>query len=491
MRLRLVSRASALAVLQTRLVADALRARWPDVDITTATRSSEGDRDRAIDLWQSGEKGLFTADLSDALAAGEADAIVHSWKDLPIEGRPDTTIAATLERADPRDVLLVRREVVEARPDALTILSSSPRRAWQIETSLRRLLPWRVSTLTMKPVRGNIPTRIAKLVSGEGDALVVAKAALDRLLGSPADAEVIAEIRRGIDLCRWMVLPIREFPTAPAQGALAVEVAANRRDLYDRIHAINHEPTRQAVERERAVLAGLGGGCREAVGATALVREYGEVASVRAHVAGATDRATWTLTTTDALPPRVDDQSIWPRPNERDRASRRPIDAAPPASDEGLWVARADALPDGWTMGADRLVWTAGSRTWEKLAARGVWVNGCADGLGDLEAPGVDRLAGRAVRWRRLTHTASGDPDALATYAVETPLPDDLDARTHFFWTSGSVFRRALEDCPSIREGWHASGPGRTSRVIRDALGPDARTSVWLEYEQWHEAVTS
>ena len=154
MRVRLVSRASALAVLQTRLVADALRARWPDLDVTTATRSSEGDRDRAIDLWASGEKGLFTADLSNSLAAGEADAVVHSWKDLPIDGRPDTTIAATLERADPRDVLLVRREVVDAHPDAITILSSSPRRAWQLETSVRRLLPWRVSTLTITPVRG-------------------------------------------------------------------------------------------------------------------------------------------------------------------------------------------------------------------------------------------------------------------------------------------------------------------------------------------------
>jgi hydroxymethylbilane synthase len=491
MRVRLVSRASALAVLQTRLVAEALRARWPDLDVITTTRSSEGDRNRAADLWQSGEKGLFTADLSGALAAGEADAVVHSWKDLPIEGRPDTTIAATLERADPRDVLLVRREVVDARPVAITILSSSPRRAWQLETSVRRLLPWRVSTLTITPVRGNIPTRIAKLVSGQGDALVVAKAALDRLLGPESQADVVTEIRAGLAHCRWMVLPLKQFPTAPAQGALAIEVAANRPDVYERIHAINHEPTRQAVERERAVLAGFGGGCREAVGATALVREYGEVTSVRAHLPGSTDRTTWTLTTTTAIPPRVNDASIWPRPDERDRASRHGVDAAPPAGDEGLWVARADALPAPWTIDADRLVWTAGGRTWEKLAARGVWVNGCADGLGDLEAPGVDRLAGRTVRWRRLTHTASDDPDALATYAVEAPLPDDLDARTHFFWTSGSLFRRALEDCPSIREGWHASGPGRTSRVIRAALGPDARTSVWLEYEQWHEAVTS
>lgn len=116
MRLILLSRASDLAVLQAGLVADALRARWPGIEIVRTTRSSAGDRDDTTPLWKADDKGLFTADLSHDLLNGRADLVVHSWKDLPIEGRPGTRIAATLERADPRDVLLVRREAADTRP---------------------------------------------------------------------------------------------------------------------------------------------------------------------------------------------------------------------------------------------------------------------------------------------------------------------------------------------------------------------------------------
>ena len=90
MRVRLISRASALAVLQTSLVERALRQRWPSLHIDRVTRSSEGDRDRMMDLWSAANKGVFTADLSDSLLQGEADAVIHSWKDLPLEGHKDT-----------------------------------------------------------------------------------------------------------------------------------------------------------------------------------------------------------------------------------------------------------------------------------------------------------------------------------------------------------------------------------------------------------------
>ena len=94
-----------------------------------------------------------------------------------------------------------------------------------------------------------------------------------------------------------------------------------------------------------------------------------------------------------------------------------------PADDVGFWIARAEALPADWDVQPGRLVWAAGQRTWERLASRGIWINGCADGLGDGERPDVDALAGRTVAWRRLTHTESGDPEALATYAVEEVPP--------------------------------------------------------------------
>jgi hydroxymethylbilane synthase len=135
------------------------------------------------------------------------------------------------------------------------------------------------------------------------------------------------------------------------------------------------------------------------------------------------------------------------------------------------------------------VVWVAGRRTWDRLSGRGIWVHGSSEGLGDAEPPAVDALAGRPMSWQRLTHAATGDPEALATYVVDRDLPADLGRRTHFFWTSGSLFREALAAHPGIGDGWHASGPGRTAEVIHDTLGSSARVSVWLDYDQWLEHV--
>lgn len=489
MRLTLLSRSSALAVIQAGLVKRALGERWPALDIACTTRASQGDRDGRVELAAAGTKGLFTTDLSQAVVDGQADAVVHSWKDLPIAGHPGTIIAATLERADPRDVLLVRGSTVSSRPQAVTVLSSSPRRAWQTRPITSHLLPWRVKDVAVAPVRGNIPTRLNKLISGEGDALIVAKAALDRLLSSETPPSTRTEVQAALEQCRWMVLPLSECPTAPAQGAIAVEIATGRPDLAECFEAITHAPTWTAVQSERQILAAFGGGCAEAVGATVLMRGYGRVMSVRANMGGE-QTVRWTLDGVAPLPPQTTAERVWPRPDERQYTERHGVSAAPPA-ETSVWVARAEALPSNWPVTDNWLIWTAGLGTWRRLAHRGIWVNGCADGLGDDEEPDVDALAGRAIKWRRLTHDQSGDPDAVATYSVTQELPSDLAGRSHFFWTSGSAFRRALTAHPGIRDGWHASGPGRTARTIRAVLGESNRLSIWLEYERWHQHVTS
>jgi hydroxymethylbilane synthase len=471
------------------LVGRALSARFPNLEVSFATRVSAGDRDTTTPLASLTDKGAFTSDLSEALATGEADAVVHSWKDLPLEERAGTTIAATLERADPRDVLLVRRSVLQERPAVLDVLSSSPRRAWLLGSTLPALLPWPVEEIRFLPVRGNIATRLSKLVTGAqpAHALVVAKAALDRLLGfGPPFEQAARTVREMLAPCAWMVLPIRDVPSAPAQAALAVE-APRGSAVVERLRAISHQPTWDAVQKEREVLAAYGGGCHEALGATVLPREYGRVISIRGRSnAGRLDEG-WSIADAGPPPPRTEAAHIWPRPDERRRATRRALTVADPADDRGLWVARAEALPDGWTIGDRRIVWAAGGTTWRRLAARGVWVNGCADGLGDSESPAVDGLAGRTLDWHRLTHAAAADndPAAIATYVVDEPLPDDLGTRTHFFWTSGTVFLEALRRWPGIRDGWHGCGPGRTWRTVTDSLGATGRTRVWLDYDDW------
>jgi hydroxymethylbilane synthase len=288
-----------------------------------------------------------------------------------------------------------------------------------------------------------------------------------------------------------MVLPLKEFPTAPAQGAIAVEIADGHQVVAHAIGAIDHAETRRAVEAEREMLAATGGGCHEALGTTIRERWYGRIVSVRGRLPSGEERQSWLLETTAPPPPRTSVHAIWPRRDERDMADRRALDVVPSlAGASALWVSRADALPEGAKPDDAQIVWTAGSRTWEKLAQRGVWVHGSAEGLGDDESPNVNVLAGRDLAWRRLTHADSGDPAAIATYVVSQPLPADLADRTHFFWTSGRVFRDALERFPSIRSGWHASGPGRTARVIHETLGPATHARIWLDYDQWLQTIT-
>jgi len=489
-RLTILSRASELARIQAGLAGQVLAGAFPGVEIVHAVRAASGDRDQTTALSSMPDPGAFTADLSERLASGEVDLVVHSWKDLPLETRPDTVVAATLERADPRDVLLVRRDAVRDRLPRLEVLTSSPRRAWLIERSVAPLLPWPVEALSAVPVRGNVPTRLTKLIAGSTPALLVAKAALDRLLDprQPFD-ESRRAVRAALAECRWMVLPISECPTAPAQGALALEVSAAREDLCARIAALRDRSAWRAATIERRVLSGYGGGCHQAVGATCLTREFGDVLSVRGRLPTGGEQSTWQLSTGRPLPPRTLERDIWPRPDERHRAVRRPLDVAPPSDAAALWITRADALPESWRLSDRQLVWTAGVQTWHRLAARGVWVNGCADALGDTERPAIDLLSGASPSWRRLTHAGALVPDALPTYVVEEPLPDDLANRSHFFWTSGSLFRRAIDRWPALAERWHGCGPGHTRAVVEERLGSRDRLGVWLDWNSWYQDV--
>lgn len=491
MRLTVLTRASDLARLQGLIVQRRIEQQAPGASVTLAARESAGDRDAATPLAKLADKGAFTEDLSAALARGDADIVVHSWKDLPVEDRGDTVIAATLPREDPRDVLLVRRDALGAHR-ALRILSSSPRRAWQLSESLAGLWPWPLASLECAPVRGNVPTRVRRLVEGAGDALVVAKAALDRLLDpSSPFTGAAAGIRVALEQCAWMVLPLREFPCAAAQGALAIEVCRRNTRLIGWLdHQINDARTWRAVTRERAILAAHGGGCHQAIGAAVQLLPFGEVTSVRGVIgAGATVRK-WTLAPDRPAQPRTTIDRVWPRPDERGGHVRRALPVADPSDGRGLYVTRDEALPAGWRVDPQRPVWVAGASTWRKLAARGIWVHGSSEALGQFDPAVVDRLAGRAVAWHRLTHATADVPDALATYDARVDLPPDLAGRTHFFWRSASEFRQAITAFPPVRDGWHGTGPGHTLDVVERIAGA-SRVRPALGYAEWLEEITA
>jgi hydroxymethylbilane synthase len=237
--LRIGTRGSPLALAQAHMVAAALHAsHGVETEIVPITTSGDVIQDRA--LAEVGGKALWTKELDRALAERRTDLSVHSMKDVETL-RPDTLlIAAMLERADTKD-RLIGADSLASLPEGARVGTSSPRRTAQLLA--------RRPDLNCAIIRGNVQTRLAKIEAGEFDATLLAAAGLDRL---------------GLDIG----VPLDLLP-APAQGAIGVEILAERRDLAEMLAAIDHRPTHEAVTAERAFLAGLGGDCHSAVAALA------------------------------------------------------------------------------------------------------------------------------------------------------------------------------------------------------------------------------
>ncbi|WP_368497852.1 hydroxymethylbilane synthase [Herbiconiux sp. A18JL235] len=245
--LRAATRGSALARAQTGHVVAALE-EASGVSIETIFITSEGDRSKES-LSSLGGTGVFASALREALLAGECDFIVHSLKDLPTAKHDGLVLGAIPVREDARDALCSRDGLtLDELPEGARVGTGSPRRVAQL-LSLR-------PDLEVVDIRGNVDTRLARVADGDLDAVVLASAGLSRLGRLEAASELFA---------------LELWPTAPGQGALAIETREG--DSIPELLTIEHPPTRTAVLAERAVLAALEAGCAAPVGATASVRD--------------------------------------------------------------------------------------------------------------------------------------------------------------------------------------------------------------------------
>lgn len=264
MIVRLGTRRSPLAVTQSGLVAAALRARGDEVDVVEIV--SDGDRSTAP-LHEIGGTGVFAAALRDAVRDGRVDIAVHSLKDLPTAPAPGLVLAAVTARADVRDALVARdRLTLGELPAGARIGTGSPRRAAQL-----RALGLGHEIVA---IRGNVGTRLARVAPGDLDAVVLAKAGLDRLGLGDRITEVLD--------------PLQVLPAA-GQGALAVECRVGDEAMTAALAGIEDADTRIAVTAERALLARLEAGCTAPVGVLAEVVEdvAATLVSVRAFVGSA------------------------------------------------------------------------------------------------------------------------------------------------------------------------------------------------------------
>ena len=243
---RIGTRASELALRQARLVQNALAARGIKSELVTF--KTKGDKNLDQPLSEIGAKGLFTRELEVALSKGKIECAVHSLKDLPTEFPEGLEVAAQLEREDPRDVLIVNQitgaESINDLPAGSRVGTSSLRRRAQ----LLALRP----DLEVVELRGNVPTRLNKVETGQVHAAILAAAGLIRL-----DAK--QRITMFLEPPGWL--------PAAGQGAIAIQIRSDDDRMKALVAALDHEPTSRATRAERAFLAALDGGCQVPIGA--------------------------------------------------------------------------------------------------------------------------------------------------------------------------------------------------------------------------------
>ena len=239
-KLVIASRESMLAMWQAEHIKGRLKALYPDCEVEILGMTTCGDQILDRTLSKIGGKGLFIKELEQALQDDRADLAVHSIKDVPMELPEGFALAAIGERASPFDAFVSNQYArLEDMPEGAIVGTSSLRR----EAQLRAKFPH----LTIKPLRGNVQTRLSKLDNGDYDAIILAAAGLQRL---------------GLDgRIREILSPADSLPAA-GQGALGIEIAARRTDLADILRPLNHEETAACVTAERALARALGGSCQ-------------------------------------------------------------------------------------------------------------------------------------------------------------------------------------------------------------------------------------
>lgn len=240
MRIRIGTRKSKLALAQTKLVADALKSAFPDIETEIVHITTKGDIILDKPLAEIGGKGLFISEIENALIDGTIDIAVHSAKDLPVEIAEGLETSCVLKRADVRDCLIVRNGETYAESDKFCIGTGSLRR----RMSAKKYYP----NAEFRDIRGNVDTRINKLLNHEYDGIILAKAGFDRL-------GIISDERISI-----LPFDAEKFLPAPCQAIIAVESRKNS-EFKSILKKINHADSFYAFETERKIIEKIGGDC--------------------------------------------------------------------------------------------------------------------------------------------------------------------------------------------------------------------------------------
>lgn len=519
-RLRLGTRKSLLALAQSQWVANQLEQANPGLKVELVKIETRGDVILDIPLSQIDGKEFFVAEIDEALTQGRTDLSVHSFKDLSLDRDERIILGATPPRANPRDILIFNDKITQKikNRETIKIGTSSPRRLENTPAFLKASLPQYTPEPFTEPkiefveIRGNVNTRMGRVHQPQSsekylDGVVLAAAGLIRLW---RDAEGEKTLTALFKNTRKMLLPVDYCPTASAQGVLAIECRKDDLATQEILKTIHCSEAMWAAAKERDVLAKYGGGCHCAFGTTVVnhpllgILQYTKGKNQENETI---DDFSWQKgESLEKIPPVSDAKTFRPIDGSRIKpeATLSPATSLPDLGQvgkdgSGIFIAHHRAFNpqqisvdfSAWN------VWTSGAKSWFKLAQKGVWVEGCAEGLGEdhlislisdniWQYPAIDN-------WTIFTHTQAktswGSKNVVAGYQVDYQVDQQLKARlaecTHVYWSSFTQFQSLAKYCND--KTIHACGPGKTGKKISELATLELK--IFPGSEEWRKWV--
>lgn len=471
------TRGSLLAVTQATLIKNQLESVSGQA-FELVLIKTQGDQITNKPLWQLEGKDFFTKELDEALLGGSVDLVIHSYKDLGSERPGGIKLGAITERKFAHDILLIPQKYVDNLNQwkgEFVVGTSSPRRITNLTSGLSPFLSGQSIEVKCETLRGNVNTRIQKLRDGQFHAITLALAGLDRLAqGDKSNAE----LRTLLKDMNFLVLPLSVFPAAAAQGALAIEYNIDRKDdgrLASIIQKLHHPATAEEVGRERAAFKSYGGGCHLAVGIHVRAMDG---SFIHFHK-GEKDGVQIQKKEREGITPPAQNpsaiflgQSHAPGVIIDNHYKKISLNDIAPVTDKHVFVTTAHTLPSLKLKA--RTLWSAGTETHKKMVRQGLWVNGCADGLGTEEiqklstSPALQIMMGEAP-WVVLSHPKSISPlgEVFAGYTQEMQTPskaeiEQLQKVTHAWWASFPQFEAYCKVVPEMKTIQHYCGLGKT-----------------------------
>ena len=483
------TRGSLLAVTQSNQIKDQFEALTGD-EVELLTIKTQGDLVTDKPLWQMDGKDFFTRELDQALIEGKVDFVVHSYKDLGSERPEGIMLAAVTKRSYAQDILLIKKETLHelAGRNEIHLGTSSPRRIANATHALGNLLPRNKKgeclSVHTKMLRGNVNTRISKLRSGDYDAIILALPGLERLAQTPESAEQLKELLSGLT---FMVLPQSVMPSSASQGALAIECASERddeRELHVKLAQLTHEVTKEEVKREREAFKSYGGGCHLAVGIN--VKKMGSY-YLHTHRGEHEGKLIHHELLEGTTHPHYQEEEVFvglpPEKSKRNWLCDELIKRVYVKDLSGLKKAHTFVAVSYAFANLEDIhplsLWSAGIRTWIKLATLGHWVNGSSDSRGEAEI--IELKNSKAIsmmleegKWVNLTHhkTPTDIGEVIQSYERELTEPGaDFEERlkkvSACYWMSYPQYESYLKKYPFLLTKDHYCGLGKTYQAFK------------------------